>query len=82
MSGIVKPATVPFFDQVVRREEGADVKLVANIWGRSVDEYAEVARRMGDAVERGQTLGRAKEDLYFEYRSGGESIDPSPLLGL
>ena len=43
--------TVPFFDQVVRREEGADVKLVANIWGRSVDEYAEVARRMGDAVD-------------------------------
>lgn len=38
--------------------------------------------RMGDAVERGRTLGRAKEDLYFEYRSGGESIDPSPLLGL
>lgn len=43
--------TVPFFDQVVRRDEGADVKLIANIWGRSVDEYAEVARRMGDAVD-------------------------------
>ena len=43
--------TVPFFDQVVRQEEGADVKLIANIWGRSVDEYAEVARRMGDAVD-------------------------------
>ncbi len=43
--------TVPFFAQVVRREEGADVKLIANIWGRSVDEYAEVARRLGDAVD-------------------------------
>ena len=43
--------SVPFFDQVVRKEEGADVKLIANIWGRSVDEYAEVARRMGDAVD-------------------------------
>ena len=43
--------TVPFFDQVVRREEGADIKLIVNIWGRSVDEYAEVARRMGDAVD-------------------------------
>ena len=43
--------TVPFFDQVVRQEEGADVKLIANIWGRSVDEYAEVARRIGGAVD-------------------------------
>ena len=43
--------TVPFFDQAVRKEEGADVKLIANIWGRSVDEYAEVARRVGDAVD-------------------------------
>ena len=43
--------TVPFFNQTVRQGEGADVKLIANIWGRSVDEYAEVARRIGDAVD-------------------------------
>ena len=43
--------TVPFFNQVVRKEEGSDVKLIANIWGRSVDEYAEVARCMGDSVD-------------------------------
>ena len=43
--------TVPYFKQVVRQEEGADVKLIANIWGKSVDEYAEVARRIGDAVD-------------------------------
>ena len=43
--------TVPFFNQVVRQGEGADVKLVANIWGKSVDEYAEVAGRIGDAVD-------------------------------
>jgi len=27
------------------------VPMIANIWGGSVDEYAEVARRMGDAVD-------------------------------
>ena len=43
--------TVPFFNQMVRQGEGADVKLIANIWGRSVDEYAEVAERLGDAVD-------------------------------
>lgn len=31
--------------------ENAKVPLIANIWGKSVDEYAEVARRMGDAVD-------------------------------
>ncbi len=43
--------TVPFFAQMVRQGEGADVKLIANIWGRSVEEYAEVASRIGDAVD-------------------------------
>ena len=43
--------TVPFFNQMVRQAEGADVKLIANIWGRSVEEYAEVAERLGDAVD-------------------------------
>ena len=43
--------TVPFFNQMVRQGEGADVKLIANIWGRSVDEYAEVAGRLGEAVD-------------------------------
>ena len=43
--------TVPFFNQMVLQGEGADVKLIANIWGRSVDEYAEVAGRLGEAVD-------------------------------
>jgi dihydroorotate dehydrogenase (NAD+) catalytic subunit len=43
--------TVPFFRQIVCQGEGADVKLIANIWGRSVEEYAEVAERLGDAVD-------------------------------
>ena len=30
---------------------GAGPKLIANIWGGSVEEYAEVAKRMGDAVD-------------------------------
>lgn len=31
--------------------ENAKVPLIANIWGKSVEEYAEVAKRMGDKVD-------------------------------
>ena len=31
--------------------ENVKVPLIANIWGKSVEEYAEVAKRMGDAVD-------------------------------
>ena len=41
---------------------------------------AEIAS--GDAVERGQALGKAGDSAYFEYRSDGESVDPAPMLGL
>ena len=37
--------TVPWY------RENVKVPLIANIWGGSVEEYAEVARRMGDAVD-------------------------------
>ena len=38
--------TVPWF-----RQQVTGVPVIANIWGRSVEEYAEVAARMGDAVD-------------------------------
>ena len=37
--------TVPWY------RENVKVPFIANIWGGSVDEYAEVAKRMGDAVD-------------------------------
>ena len=37
--------TVPWY------RENVKVPLIANIWGGSIDEYAEVARRMGDKVD-------------------------------
>lgn len=37
--------TLPWYRQ------NAKVPMIANIWGKSVEEYAEVARRMGDAVD-------------------------------
>ena len=46
--------TVPWYREQVKKTgggAGAGPKLIANIWGGSVDEYAEVARRMGDAVD-------------------------------
>ena len=38
--------TVPWY-----RKQVADVPMIANIWGGTVEEYAEVAARMGDAVD-------------------------------
>ena len=48
--------TVPWYREQVKSksEKGKsaeDPKLIANIWGGSVEEYAEVAKRMGDAVD-------------------------------
>ena len=38
-------------NQAVRQSDHQTIPLIANIWGGSVEEYAEVARRMGDAVD-------------------------------
>lgn len=37
---------------------------------------------VGDSVSRGQALGKGGDGLYFEYRKNGESVDPSPEMGL
>lgn len=47
--------------------------------------YASLSRAdvsNGDSVDRGQALGTAGGSCYFEYRSGGQSIDPTEALGL
>ena len=38
--------------------------------------------KAGDVVAKGGELGAVSGSLYFEYRSGGESINPSEGLGL
>ena len=48
--------TVPWYREQVKSksEKGKSAeapKLIANIWGGSVEEYAEVAKRMGDVVD-------------------------------
>ena len=48
--------TVPWYREQVKSkgEKGKSAegpKLIANIWGGSVEEYAEVAKRMGDTVD-------------------------------
>jgi len=45
--------TVPWYRSETARMLGEDrsLPMIANIWGGSVDEYAEVARRLGDAVD-------------------------------
>ena len=42
----------------------------------------EVRIAVGDAVQRGQEIGAASENLYYELRQSGESIDPTARLGL
>lgn len=36
----------------------------------------------GDAISRGQCLGRGGDGVYFEYRVNGESVDPALEMGL
>ena len=47
--------------------------------------YAHLAEAQvspGDAVDRGQALGRSADAVYFEYRKGGESEDPAAAMDL
>ena len=50
--------TVPWYRECIRKQlkhsnnsNTQTIPLIANIWGGSVEEYAEVAKRMGDAVD-------------------------------
>ena len=45
-------------------------------------QLTDAAVAVGDAVTRGQTLGTGGGSVYFEYRKGGESVDPAPEMGL
>ncbi len=36
----------------------------------------------GDVISRGDVVGKSGDAVYFEYRKGGESIDPTGMLGL
>ena len=38
-------------NRTIEQSNNRTVPLIANIWGGSIDEYAEVARQMGDAVD-------------------------------
>ena len=49
---------------------------------------AEISKKKGDSVARGETLGQAGESefsaaskLYFEMRKDGHSLDPVPWFG-
>ena len=74
------------------REQAGGVPVIANIWGGSVDEYAEVARRLGSAVDAiemnvscpnvkagGHTFGQDPKVL-FEVVSAVRSATKMPLI--
>ena len=79
--------TVPWY-----RKQAADVPMIANIWGGSVEEYAAVAARMGDAVDAiemnvscpnvkagGHTFGQDPKVLH-EVVSAVRAATKLPLL--
>ena len=79
--------TVPWY-----RKQVQGVPLIANIWGGSVEEYAEVAARMGDAVDAiemnvscpnvkagGHTFGQDPKVLH-EVVSAVRAATKLPLL--
>ena len=79
--------TVPYY-----REEVKNTKLIANIWGGSIEEYARVARRMGSAVDAiemnvscpnvkagGHTFGQDPKVL-FEVVSAVRAATELPLI--
>jgi septal ring factor EnvC (AmiA/AmiB activator) len=62
--------------------------VIVDHGGRYFSIYAhlsEILTKLGDAVRRGETLGKvgdseslAGSSLYFEMRKDGKSIDPLP----
>ena len=42
----------------------------------------EATVKMGDAVQRGQSIGHTDASLYFELRESGTAIDPTDRMGL
>ena len=69
----VSPLSGGLFGVLVDHGEGLE-SVYANL--------SEVNVAQGDAVNRGDALGTSGEGLYFELRSGGESVDPSERLAL
>lgn len=69
----VSPMSGGLYGVLVDHGEGVET-LYAHLAG------ADVAA--GDAVSRGQTLGKGGEAVYFEYRLNGEAEDPTAKLGL
>lgn len=69
----VSPLSGGLYGVLVDHGEGLE-SVYANL--------AEVSVSQGDAVNRGDALGRSGEGTYFELREGGESVDPSQRLEL
>ena len=44
-------STIPWFNKTIRKAGYPDIKFIANIWGKSIEEYAAVAERLADAVD-------------------------------
>ncbi len=69
----VSPLSDGTYGILIDHGEGTET-ITANI--RSTD------LQTGAAVSRGDIIGHADRNIYFELRIGGESVDPADSLGL
>ena len=80
--------TVPWYAESVAEASGAKAPpMIVNIWGGSVDEYAEVARRLSEyaAANSGSPVGAIECNVSCpNVKAGGHTFgqDPAVLNGL
>ena len=80
--------TVPWYAESVAEASGAKAPpMIVNIWGGSVDEYAEVARRLSEyaAANPGSPVGAIECNVSCpNVKAGGHTFgqDPAVLNGL
>lgn len=68
--------TVPYYASEVK-----NVPMIVNIWGGSIDEYAEVARRLGEAAVNEPVIGAIEMNVSCpNVKAGGHTFGQDPKV--
>ena len=71
--------TVPYYNQTVEQSNNRTLPLIVNIWGGSVDEYAEVARRLTEANQ--PAIGAIEMNVSCpNVKAGGHTFGQDPKV--
>ena len=71
--------TVPYYRKSLTDLYDAAVPMIVNIWGGSVDEYAEVARRLDEAA--GRVIGAVEMNVSCpNVKAGGHTFGQDPKV--